>query len=121
MEYIRMPWLSGSAGCREFPFSLRIHLQGQILFAIAAHGKLPNGFAVLRSGPGKAEPGVMIANQGVSGGRDVAPDDLGDPSQAGLLDQVLKKRFLDASAEDAAGHDPGIDLPGWAGLTANDG
>src|ERR1700731_2469830 len=116
MEYIRLPLLSGSAGRREFPFSLRIYLQGQILFAITAHGKLPNGFAISRAGLNKTEPAVMIANQGVSGGRNVTPDDLGNPSQAGLLDKVLKKRFLDAPAEDAARHDPGIDLPGLAGL-----
>src|SRR5258708_38597536 len=41
---------SGSAGRREFPFSLRIHLHRQILFAIAAHGKLPDDFAILRAG-----------------------------------------------------------------------
>jgi hypothetical protein len=42
------------------------------------------------------------------------------PPQAGLLDQMLEQGFFDAPAEHAAGHDPGIDLPAWSGLTAND-
>jgi hypothetical protein len=63
----------------------------------------------------------MIANQSVSRGRDIAPDDLGNPFQACCFDHVLKDGFLDTPAENAAGHDPAVDLQAPAGLAANHG
>src|ERR1700731_4109220 len=63
----------------------------------------------------------MIANQAVFGGWNIASNDLGYPPRAGLLDKVLKNGFFHAPAENAARHDPGVNLPAPAGLAANDG
>jgi hypothetical protein len=60
----------------------------------------------------------MVADQSVPRGRDIAPDDLGCPLQASLLDHVLQNSFLDAPAENPAGHDPAVDLQALAGVAA---
>jgi hypothetical protein len=96
-------------------------LRPVFILAIGIHGEPPGCFAILRAGLDETQPAEMFANQTILCSRNVTPCDLGDPSQASLLDKVLKKGFLHAPAENAAGHDPGIDLPGLSGVAANDG
>jgi hypothetical protein len=113
--------LLGPASRREFQLSLRIDLQGQIFLTITADGKSPGRFLARRVNLDEAKLLEMIANLSVPRGRDIASDDLGDPFQAGLFDHVLKEGFLDPPAENAAGHDPAVDLQALAALAANDG
>src|SRR5579864_8951779 len=99
---------------------LRAHRQRQVLVAITIDRQSPDGFAVAGGDLCEAELLVVVPDQAVTRGRNIAPHDLGDLPLPRPFDQILQDRFLDAAAENATGHDPAVDVPALTGLTADD-